>query len=207
MTSLGPPHGHAPGFGGGHGIALTAPASSIAPQNRPPAPSTTSTSLAQRFRRAISSNDLEQTKRIASKALALAETFSQGDGQAALGLTLDSRRPSVRTIRDSQPLSLAATHQPKLKLPLDVLVKAKCLPETTKTSELPVRQRALLRQKALAQGPFDIRNIDPDAPPWSDAHKSSLTLAIETKAGLEVIEWLLDMGHEVEGPTRVSQGC
>ena len=170
---------------------------------------TPSTSLAQRFRRAIMKNNLPLAKQVAAKAIALNQAPVASQPRASSSIHLqDSRRPSSHTLRygdaqASEEADMATSNIPKTFLPLHLLVRAKYLPETTTETELPVRQRALLRQKALAAGPFDIRNLDHNAPLGSTERKSSLTLAIESGADADMIQWLLDMGHEAEEPTRV----
>ncbi|KDN44949.1 hypothetical protein K437DRAFT_256814 [Tilletiaria anomala UBC 951] len=169
-----------------------------------------STSLSQRFRRAVLKNDLLLAKRIASKAIALStSTALEAEQQQQHWLDrqfdLETRRPSTHTVR-ALPSSASGTISPSgkesqpprrspLKLPVLTLQEAK-------QADVPVRERALLRHKALAQQPFDIKNIDHTAAAGSFDAKCSLALAIESGADIELIQWLLDMGHEAEELSR-----
>ncbi|KAN0065915.1 hypothetical protein ACQY0O_001048 [Thecaphora frezii] len=140
-------------------------------------PPSSQTTLSQRFRRAIKQGDLELAKRVAAKALELQQ----------------HHRSSAYKAFD--PVGFASPHPPKAAL------------------------RAANAQRPSSTQPFDVRNVQhtdleakraklpnrsyslganyPD-PPNDDA-ESSLVLAIKHHADIELIRWLIDMGHEQKG--------
>ena len=142
------------------------------------------TTLSQRFRRAIKQGDLELAKRISSKAIDLQQ----------------HRRPSA--YKALEPPGLNSPNPPKAAL------------------------RAAIAQRPSSSQPFDIRNIekvetDLKKPkifsrPYSlginydelaeDDSESSLVLAIKNHADVELIRWLIEMGHERKGPSKDAYG-
>ncbi|KAE8257149.1 hypothetical protein A4X13_0g2549 [Tilletia indica] len=62
-------------------------------------------------------------------------------------------------------------------------------------------ERATRAQRAALDVPFTIRNVDLTSPAGSEGRKSSLILALEHGTGVEMVEWLLEMGHEEDGPS------
>jgi len=70
-----------------------------------------------------------------------------------------------------------------------------------RASYLTPAERAQRAQRAALDGPFNIRNVDLTSPAKSEGRKPSLILAIEHGTGIEMIEWLLEMQHEAEGPS------
>lgn len=146
---------------------------------------TSRTTLSQRFQKAIEQNDLELAQRIATRAFGL-QTH---------------RRPSAY----------------------------KALEPPGVTSPVPSKAalRAARAQRPSSTNPFDIRNVEPvcDTAQASRQHhhhhhwkyslaapepssfragtctESSLILAIKSHADIEMVQWLLEMGHEHRGPS------
>lgn len=127
-------------------------------------------SLSQRFRRAIVNNDLASAKRIAEKAFAKNgaetdpftiqnQTVSRNDS----GTVLASLRLGVGEY-DSTWFQTAST------------IESAALSASQYQSALQCRRREKNREAGRA--------------------KSSLAIAVENGANIDLVQWLLDMGHE-----------
>ncbi|CAD6902366.1 unnamed protein product [Tilletia laevis] len=73
--------------------------------------------------------------------------------------------------------------------------------DPTQSKYLTPSERAGRAQRAALDVPFTIRNVDLTSPAGSEGRKASLILALEHGTGVEMVEWLLQMGHEAEGPS------
>lgn len=150
--------------------------------------SSPSHTLSHRFRRAVCRSDLSLAKRLAAQAFALSQPAAAlaivGDPDEdhadphtlpdvlsdAAADEVDSRRPSGQTVTGTQ-LLLRTSGQGTERGggfshrfgsgPLSALSgTGSFLQAVSAAPPQTVRQRALIRQRALAQRPFDIRNID-----------------------------------------------
>ncbi|KAK0565183.1 Target of rapamycin complex 2 subunit avo2 [Tilletia horrida] len=75
-------------------------------------------------------------------------------------------------------------------------------PAPTRDPYLPPSERAALTQRAaLLEAPFSIQNVDWTSGGGAEGRKASLVLAIERGTRVEMVAWLLEMGHEADGPS------
>ncbi|CBQ68334.1 conserved hypothetical protein [Sporisorium reilianum SRZ2] len=165
---------------------LTVPASSSAPSATPGPSSTSRTTLSQRFRRAIQHGDLSAAQRIAARAFEL---------------QFLPHPAAIHDVAESEPSHPNSPPRP----PRAAL-------------------RAAQAQRPSSAHPFDVRNVEPiperiglsrhhhhrkytlaiHDEPVTDTTSSadtSLLIAIKSNADVELIRWLIEMGHEHNAPS------
>lgn len=148
-----------------------------------------STTLSERFRRAVIEDNLPLAKRLAAKAISISGGLSAGT----------TRRPSLVAGALGHGTSTASVAK---KSALPSAPTLMLFPHAVSYSK--AGHRAAVAQHAAASEPFDVRNVSAAAPAGSEERKTSLTIAVEHGASIEMVAWLLDMGHESEEPSRVS---
>ncbi|KAJ9473888.1 Indoleamine 2,3-dioxygenase [Pseudozyma hubeiensis] len=156
-----------------------------------PGPSTSSrTTLSQRFRRAIQQGDLAAAQRIATRAFDLQflpQSEDQDDAYGALGEGSTSRAPRAA-------LRAAQAQRPSSAHPFDIRNVADA-PERVGLAKHHHHRKYTLavHDESLAQHAID------DADP-------SLLVAIRHNADVEMIRWLIEMGHEQQTPSLDTDG-
>lgn len=155
-----------------------------------PGPSTSSrTTLSQRFRRAIQQGDLAAAQRIAARAFDL-QFLPQSEEQDAFGALGDGSisRASRAALRAAQAQRPSSAH------PFDIRNVADAPERVGLTKNHHHRKYTLaVHDESLAQHAVD------DADP-------SLLVAIRHNADVEMIRWLIEMGHEQHIPSLDTDG-
>ncbi|EPQ30950.1 uncharacterized protein PFL1_01139 [Pseudozyma flocculosa PF-1] len=166
---------------------------------------TSQTTLAQRFRRAIKHDDLALAQRIASRAFELQQQQQQQQQQHQ---HQHQHQPWQTDQLQPRPSPGFEALQPSVGL-------VRPLPSK------PIPRTATSRRPLSGGHPFDVRNVQhaelagkrTKLPNYTyrlgashessldDGRDSSLVLAIKNNADIELIRWLIEMGHEQKGPS------
>lgn len=151
-----------------------------------------SASLSDRFRRAVQSDDLPSAKRIFERATGQSESSST---------SFDIRNQTMMPSHTSASLYASHTHR--------AAGGAAYHPYSTQHARPFHSEEALGICTALSASQYNtarqsrIRERNREA----NRAKSSLALAVESGASMEMIQWLLNMGHEQGDFSRDTRGC
>jgi hypothetical protein len=155
--------------------------------------------LAERFRRAILSDDLASAKTIAQRALA--ETCNEAH-------PFDIRNQTIlRTTGHSHHRNRSSSSAGSSSNGASSNIASGSTMASANESSILATSQAILPALSESQHHFAKQSRVRERNRQAGRCKSSLALAIEKEASIEMIQWLLDMGHERGQYTRDYRNC